>query len=54
MRDLSVTHTFTVEVTDYVEFDEPLYTREQARELLEDVLYRGDKHAPFSLTVVGG
>lgn len=52
MRELSVTYQFKVEFTDYVEFDEPLYTEEEAREILWQVLYRGDKHQAFVLDIV--
>lgn len=52
MRQTSVTYTFKVEFTDYVELDEPLYTEEEAREVLWQILYRGDKHMPFVLDIV--
>lgn len=50
-KPLSVTYEFTVEFTDFVEFDWPLMTREQARETLWQALYRADKHAAFSLDI---
>lgn len=50
-RPLSVTYEFVVELTDHVESDWPLMTREQAHEVLWQVLYRGDKHMAFTLNI---
>lgn len=55
-KELSVTHRFTVELTDYLESNgvasSTLMTREEAREVLDQVLYRGDKHTAFTLRLV--
>lgn len=51
MSELSVTYRFVVELTDFVEFDWPLFTEEEARDVLKDVLYRGDKHSAYVLTL---
>ena len=50
---LSVTYEFTVEFTDYVEFDWPLMSRETAREILWQILYDGDKHQAFTINIKG-
>ncbi|MFD8820861.1 hypothetical protein ACFV1C_00580 [Streptomyces sp. NPDC059605] len=53
-RELSVTYRFTVELTDYLEPhpSSRLMTRDEAREMLDAVLYRGDKHTVFTLHLV--
>lgn len=52
-NDLSVTHRFTVDLTDYV--DGPLnrlLTRSEAREILWQVLYDADDGPPWTLNLV--
>ncbi|MFD5788558.1 hypothetical protein ACFWH1_18290 [Streptomyces sp. NPDC127037] len=53
-RELTVTHRFTVELTDHLELPgtSELMTRDEAREVLNQALYQSDKHAAFSLNVV--
>ena len=50
-RPLRVKYEFVVEFTDYVELDEDLYTREQAHEVLWQILYQADKYMPFTLDI---
>jgi hypothetical protein len=52
-KPLSVTYRFTVEFTDNVIFNEPLLSKESAREVLWQVLYEGDKHADFYMDIIG-
>ncbi|MGC4947688.1 hypothetical protein ACLQ2N_16020 [Streptomyces sp. DT224] len=51
---LSATYRFTVELTDHLEVPGTpgLMTRDAAREVLEQVLYQGDKHTAFTLHLV--
>ncbi|MFB6872305.1 hypothetical protein [Streptomyces sp. NPDC056323] len=53
-QETSVTHRFTVDLTDYLEAcpGARLMTRDEAREVLDGVLYRGDKHTAFTLRLV--
>lgn len=53
-QELSVTYRFMVELTDSFKpgDDYGLLTRDEAREVLDSVLYEGDKHAAYSLDVV--
>ncbi|MDV9197034.1 hypothetical protein [Streptomyces sp. Wh19] len=53
-QEARVTHRFAVELTDYLEAcpGARLMTRDEAREVLDGVLYEGDKHHAFALSLV--